>query len=105
MNKQVMELVELVARQCREIACFLESLEWEDLDEQDKEMFRNDARKILSHPDLALIDRKKPFTCGYAQMTAARYSQDATCPLFVDGYIIPLAEALKEVENGSNFKR
>ncbi len=45
------EILEMLARQCREIACFMESLEWDDLQENEKEMFRGDALQILKYLD------------------------------------------------------
>ena len=56
MDDKVKELVERVAEQCRGIACFLESLEWADLHEDEREMFRDYAKQILSHPNLYYWD-------------------------------------------------
>jgi len=33
------------------------------------------------------VDRKEPISCEHAQMTAAKYSQDVTCPLLEAGYV------------------
>ena len=43
-----MDLREKIAEIVRDSACFLESLQWEDLDEEDRDMFRDDADQILT---------------------------------------------------------
>ena len=44
------------------------------------------------------VDEELPITCGYAQMTAARYSMDVTCPLFEAGYVNKVEPLIKEGE-------
>lgn len=49
----------------------------------------SEAKAILMYLDSRgvgiKVERKEPFNCGHAQMTAARYSQDVTCPLIEAG--------------------
>jgi len=56
---------------------------WEEQDDVLHQFYLNRAKQLLSHPDLALIDRENPNTC----MDCAGV------------YVIPLADALKE-KNG-----
>ena len=73
---KVEELVEWVAK-----IIYGEENHFDDLDTLDwyKEKYRTKAKQILSHPDLALIDRENT--------------------LFENEYsIIPLAEAIKEMK-------
>ena len=88
MSKQVEELVEWVAK----IVYGEENYNYfEDLDTLSwyKEKYHNKAKQILSHPDLALIDRDKRYPDAH----------------FVNGLVllgekfrvIPLAQALKEL--------
>jgi len=84
MNNKVGELVEWVAKGLRyEIK--KGTISWELLDDGARAYWQHLAKVVLSHPDLALIDRGKT-PCHIVLL-----GDDATYYP-----IIPLAEALKE---------
>lgn len=100
---KVDELVEWVAEQC---------LMWEmnRLDGRMEHTAAILARQILSHPDLALIDREKTegrcsSCCGSGKTLQAPWF---TCPkcagsggeIRTKKAVIPLREAIKEVQDG-----
>jgi len=100
----VEELVEWVAKEFG--ADYYDNRDWADYDSESKCMFRELAIKILSHPDLALIDRKESeercsVCCGGGKMTSAPWHTCIKCDgsgkeIRIGKVIIPLAEALKD---------
>lgn len=72
---------------------------WEVVGEEEREVYRADARAILSHPDLALIDReKKPPSSGVLDSLLKETWELCQQAMLSSDYlpVIPLAEELKE---------
>jgi len=84
MNKKVDELVEWVAREIFSICC-------PGYEFHDEEMYRGFAKQILSHPDLALIDK----TAQFIKTDEGNGYYLTSEPMHLLP-VIPLAEALKE---------
>ncbi len=94
MNKQVEELVDWVAE--RMYHAHYDLTLWDDLHENIKVGWREGAKEILSHPDLALIDREKLGECIHYVEGAMGEQELITPEEYVKELpIIPLAEALK----------
>ena len=89
MNNKVEELVEWVARQLPTGASPLASKNWDEIGAVSKEIWQRKARLILSHPDLALIDRR-----NYNAFNKHEVPKGAELAM-----IVPLAEALKEIRD------
>jgi hypothetical protein len=54
-SKEYERVREDVSKEIRDASGFLESLEWNDLDEQDKDIFRGEADKILSIKGIGIL--------------------------------------------------
>jgi len=115
MNNKVEELVEWVAKQIG--LTLYKSDNWEEYPEKSKRLFRIGAKQILSHPDLALIDRdiKPPsLSINDCERINKLFRKDTKAKIIKAYYdaqielinehnyepIIPLAEALKGANNG-----
>ena len=111
MDKKVEELVEWVAKLCCECHYRFEAtlVCWEDQTSGEKEWWLDYAEQILSHPDLALIDRETkcmlrdsahPNRCIF--LSGCNCKSEDSCPIYKEfeekGWrvVISLAEALKE---------
>jgi len=93
---KVDELVEWVARVIYEEPQAISYFNWETAQERDKQYYRRKAKQILSHPDLALIDREN-------DLPEVAYHSSNWCLIprrFIKSHIeavIPLAGAIKGV--------
>ena len=93
MNEQVERLVEWVARELYfdgedYVTGSVAEMSWREKLPYQKQRWVDKATRILSHPDLALIDRElEKVKIAYNEMDI----ELCTCPP-----VIPLAEALKE---------
>ena len=81
MDKKVSELVEWAARKVNQKAKYYDGtgVGWDNLTDNERNIAIDEAKQILSHPDLALI-----------------YEDTFTAAAIQRGSIIPLAEALEE---------
>ena len=109
MNKQIEELVEWVADGIEVGTCCACGLTGEECDGctwLPALDVREIAKKVLSHPDLALIEREKlEGIIGFiGQEFLLTKEQIGIVLLRLEqaGYIIPLAEALKERDGTEN---
>ena len=112
MNDKVKELVEWVAREL----CFIDGVKWDSIPDTTKTLFdgvvskkqyKIRAKQILSHPDLALIDRDEMVATG-SVVIGTKGERD----YWLAGFkargdicrkaVIPLSEAIKEKGEGSN---
>lgn len=97
MNDKVTELVEWVAQECY-FGTDPRTHTWEEIKRDYPSLtkaMREMAKSILSHPDLALIDRKpKCWHCGKEIKPSIVHDCGYSTSSFQ--MVIPLAEALKE---------
>lgn len=114
MEDKVNELVEWVARRCfafdyAKAKLFEEKKlkSWNRLPKLWKDTYRGHARKILSHPDLALIEWDAHASDCAVYNEPAYPKGECTCKNYIPkGWkqVIPLAEALKEADDGKQAK-
>ncbi len=90
MGKKVEELVEWTARR---VGVFDTHLEWDRLSLLSQQRARDEAIQILSHPDLALIDKVNEDVKVTRAVSKSKDAPIIWIPLVA---VIPLAEALEE---------
>ena len=86
MDKQ--ELVGWVAEKMYNLSYWCNWEDWESLSDHDRLLWADYAKQILSHPDLGIITKRS--LDGSYQLNELNESELA--------WVIPLAEALKEVQ-------